>query len=138
MSLALAMPFPISLAFTASLYGPAQPPSLKPPLVSSFLPPGACITPSNDTLLTTTTLRIGSPLRLGRLCVDSHLSYERASARSTRPGPVAISQQGGHSKAVILSAAKDRSIRQGHHARVILSGAKDRCPWRDLFGPPNS
>src|SRR5919106_261925 len=47
------------------MYGTTQPPNLKPHVGSSSGPPGACITPSNDTNAPVMTLRI-SVLRFGK------------------------------------------------------------------------
>src|ERR671912_1599283 len=40
---------------STSAYGATQPPNLKPPVGSSSGPPGACITPSSETIAPTTT-----------------------------------------------------------------------------------
>src|SRR5579859_2127403 len=49
---------PITFPKNSSKYGAVQPPYVKPPLVSSSGPPGACMTPSSVIKVTTMILRI--------------------------------------------------------------------------------
>src|SRR5262245_33383 len=49
------------------MYGTTQPPSLKSRVGSSFGPPGACITPSSDTIAPVMTLLISILRSAGRL-----------------------------------------------------------------------
>src|SRR5580700_12319266 len=50
--------FFMAVELTVSVCGPIHPPYAKPPLVSSFAPPGDCMTPSSETNSTTFTFLI--------------------------------------------------------------------------------
>src|ERR687892_2211166 len=86
------------------MYGTTQPPNLKPRVGSSFGPPGACITPSNDTNAPVTTLLM-SVLRFGKALaralasagpspgkVRGRLALERRSAVGSRAAAFAVSR----------------------------------------------